>query len=355
MAIKGILEIAFVPIKALFVGSWSFIKSTVITAVETIGGVLGGLAQALSGIIDFVAGVFTGDWGRAWQGVKDIFGGIFNGIKAIAKGAINGVIGIINAGISGINSIKAPDWVPGIGGKGPNIPKIPRLAKGTRNFGGGLAMVGELGPELVRLPRGAQVIPNKKTEQMINTTLTPLAGTVQYVGTVAEPILPTFEGKANFASKLKEPNVNPLQGIATYIGEIIEPIAKPLDSIATYAGIATEPAVKPLEGIAAYAGKIIEPTIKPLQGLVTYIGRLEEPDIRQGHTPDITPDRVPINRAQAMTDTFAPEINITIEGGSGSVKESIPDIKREVEKALYPALESYFQQLRSKRPSMTLA
>jgi hypothetical protein len=37
---------------------------------------------------------------------------------------------------------------------------IPKFASGTRDFRGGLALVGERGPELVNLPRGSDVIPN---------------------------------------------------------------------------------------------------------------------------------------------------------------------------------------------------
>lgn len=166
--IKGMILLPLMGLKVMFTTVWEAIKNTVITVVETIGGVLGGLFRTLSGIIDFVAGVFTGDWARAWQGVQDIFGGTFDGLKAIAKGAINTVIGIINASISGINAIKPPDWIPGIGGKSVNIPLIPRLAKGTHNFGGGLAMVGEMGPELVHLPRGSRVTPHNESTRMLN-------------------------------------------------------------------------------------------------------------------------------------------------------------------------------------------
>jgi hypothetical protein len=38
--------------------------------------------------------------------------------------------------------------------------RIPGFAAGVRNFSGGLAMVGERGPELVGLPRGSSVTPN---------------------------------------------------------------------------------------------------------------------------------------------------------------------------------------------------
>ena len=39
---------------------------------------------------------------------------------------------------------------------------IPAFATGVNNFSGGTALVGELGPELVNLPRGSDVIPNNK-------------------------------------------------------------------------------------------------------------------------------------------------------------------------------------------------
>ena len=43
---------------------------------------------------------------------------------------------------------------------------IPAFATGVNNFSGGTALVGELGPELVNLPRGSDVIPNNKLGDM---------------------------------------------------------------------------------------------------------------------------------------------------------------------------------------------
>src|SRR5690606_41788047 len=85
-----------------------------------------------------------------WQGIVDIFSGVFNGIVAIAKAPINAIITGINAFIRGLNKIKIPDWVPGVGGKGINIPTIPHLATGGTIFGSGIAIVGEAGPELLQ-------------------------------------------------------------------------------------------------------------------------------------------------------------------------------------------------------------
>lgn len=39
--------------------------------------------KALGGLVDFIVGGFTGDWTRAWQGIKDFFGGIIDGVFAL--------------------------------------------------------------------------------------------------------------------------------------------------------------------------------------------------------------------------------------------------------------------------------
>lgn len=114
-----------------------------------VSNIFNAVRRVFRGIIDFIAGVFTGDWSRAWSGVVNIFGGIFDGIKSLAKAPLNGVIGLVNAAIGGLNKISLPDWVPGIGGKGINIPKIPRLARGGVLDQPTLNIAGEAGKEAV--------------------------------------------------------------------------------------------------------------------------------------------------------------------------------------------------------------
>lgn len=97
---------------------------------ELVSDVIGNILRVLGGLIDFIVGVFTGDWERAWQGVQDIFGGLFDGLVTLIKAPLNLIIEIINAVIRGLNQIQLPDWVPGIGGKGLNLPEIPKLAVG---------------------------------------------------------------------------------------------------------------------------------------------------------------------------------------------------------------------------------
>lgn len=173
---RDFINTSFKVIKDIVVGVFNVLKDTTKSTFDFITGFIGGamdgaakiigdyvnaIKRIFGGIVDFVTGVFTGDWSRAWQGVVDIFGGIFEGIAAVAKAPINAMITLINGFIGGLNNIKIPKWVPGIGGKGFHIGKIPYLAEGGTILNG-QAIVGEAGPELLTAKNG-------------KTTVTPLS------------------------------------------------------------------------------------------------------------------------------------------------------------------------------------
>lgn len=99
--------------------------------------VVEGAKEIFGGLIDFLTGVFTLDWEKAWEGIKEIFRGIWNTIVGVLEAAVNLIIKGINWLISKLNSlqIKIPDWLGG-GSFGFNIRpiaelQIPRLAKGA--------------------------------------------------------------------------------------------------------------------------------------------------------------------------------------------------------------------------------
>lgn len=124
------------------------LKMVLDNVFKAIGGVIDGVKKAFIGLMNFITGVFTGDWKKAWNGIKDFFGGIWDGIVALFKGAINIIIDAMNWLIRQLNkvNIDLPDWVKdltGVGNIGINISEIPRLAKGGLAYGPTLAMVGD--------------------------------------------------------------------------------------------------------------------------------------------------------------------------------------------------------------------
>ena len=155
------------------------IQNIISVALTTIQGVVSGALTAIKGIVDVFAGIFTGDWSRVWEGVKGIFSGVWESLKSIASGVLNGIIGLINGVISGLNKLKIPDWVPGIGGKGINIPLIPAFAKGTKNTPDTF-IAGEAGAELVTNAKNRTVFNAAETgaifRNLANTVNTIRAG-----------------------------------------------------------------------------------------------------------------------------------------------------------------------------------
>jgi hypothetical protein len=162
-------------------------------AIDNAFKLIGGVVRVAAGVIRGVAETITNIWnglvgtvkrvgdaiGNAWAIVANRVKGIWDGLSGAArtawnaitstiKGVINGVIRAINGFIGAINSIQIHIPKVGVGpvAVGPfdwwglNLGYISYLARGTRNFPGGFAVVGEQGPELVHLPGGTRVWPH---------------------------------------------------------------------------------------------------------------------------------------------------------------------------------------------------
>lgn len=98
-----------------------FIGNTVLSVFDTIIDVIGNIAESLGGIIDFLVGIFTGDWKKAWEGIKSIFSGVWNAIKDVFSGiweilknlvqnGINFIKNIIDVAWNGIKSLTSTVW-----------------------------------------------------------------------------------------------------------------------------------------------------------------------------------------------------------------------------------------------------
>jgi hypothetical protein len=160
--------------------TWGWIMSTVIqpqvnaivTAVQWMGSVItsvwSAIASAASATWDAISGVagsvwdkLTGGASSAASSVQGIFSGVASAIKDVFKDSLNWIIDRLNDLINAVNATAGR--LPGV----PKIADISKFATGTNFAPGGLAVVGEQGPELVNLPRGSQVIPNRQSSKML--------------------------------------------------------------------------------------------------------------------------------------------------------------------------------------------
>lgn len=173
--ISGLFQVA----KGIFTGDWGAIKDGVIEVVTSLkDGVLGIFTNLFDLITDLVP--------IAAGAALDLAQAIGRGLEAGVKVGVNAFIGIIEGGINvaldgiatGVSAMKRVlDAVPGPNPLGNTLQNaidnlhrgisIPRLARGTSAFPGGLAIVGEEGPELVAMPSGSRVYPAGETRQML--------------------------------------------------------------------------------------------------------------------------------------------------------------------------------------------
>ncbi|WP_343018118.1 tape measure protein [Catenibacterium mitsuokai] len=146
------------------------VKNVVKVFRDFMGPIINSLEVIFLGLTSFISGVFSGNWRRAWFGVRQIFEGIVSGLGSIFKAPLNFMIDGINKFLSSIGKVKIPDWVPGVGGKGFSIPKIPRLAKGGIVSASTIANIGEAGTEAViplqRNTQGLDMIAEKISERL---------------------------------------------------------------------------------------------------------------------------------------------------------------------------------------------
>lgn len=112
-AVKDIWEQTLVPFINWFIANIApyiaaaldKVGSVFLTVAGVIADVVGSIFDALGGLIDFIAGVFTGDWERAWEGIKTFFSGIWEAIKSIVSAVWNAIKSIVSAAIGVVSSV----------------------------------------------------------------------------------------------------------------------------------------------------------------------------------------------------------------------------------------------------------
>lgn len=132
--------------------AWEGIKIAFSALAQTLGDHIANILDAFGGIIDFITGVFTGDWNKAWNGIKTSFKSTFEAIKDIALAPLRTITNAIDKIKEKVGNIKMPKLFGG---------DADHNATGTSYFKGGLTYVNEGNRgELINLPSGSQIIPH---------------------------------------------------------------------------------------------------------------------------------------------------------------------------------------------------
>jgi tape measure domain-containing protein len=171
--VQGMFQMISGLISGLITGDFSAMQAGAQSVVDGVVRIFGGLGAIIGGLLEGAFGwavdLFNGFKDSGIQAVADLVNGIndwVGGIRSSIEGAVDGLADIItrpfNDAKNAIGSIGN-----GVGDFFNNF-SIPGFASGVHNFTGGLAMVGESGPELVRLPRGSDVFSNRDTGKMLN-------------------------------------------------------------------------------------------------------------------------------------------------------------------------------------------
>lgn len=107
--LKDAVVTTFTTIVAVGGALWRTFGDTIVDhlkdTVNMVVGVLQGIITAFKGIVDIISGVLTGDWGKAWTGVKEVFSGVWQAIGAVVTGAWENIKTIVSLGVTAIGTI----------------------------------------------------------------------------------------------------------------------------------------------------------------------------------------------------------------------------------------------------------
>lgn len=83
----------------MFFGWWEGISET-----------LGHVFDALGGLMDFITGIFTGDWEKAWEGIKTFFSQIWEAMKSLTNTLMTAISNIISTVLGVIKGVWESIW-----------------------------------------------------------------------------------------------------------------------------------------------------------------------------------------------------------------------------------------------------
>lgn len=180
--IRGIIEFWIAIINGDFSGAWDAIVGIFSSAWDLIETVIGGaldtvkalftdslsaVTDSVSTAIETIVGFFVELPGRLASAAGDVFGFLWDSFRNVVNRVIEAWN---NFGIPSFHvHVTMPSAIPNIDFDTPAIPfpDIPLLAAGGTALRAGLAIVGDDGPELLNMPRGATIAPLDATAALL--------------------------------------------------------------------------------------------------------------------------------------------------------------------------------------------
>ena len=144
-----------------FIGSkMGWIQEIIGTVMPVVADILTSAWSVISPIIDIAISVFKVLFNvvqTVFNGIASVISSVWDKIKPVVEGIGNGLSWIADK-VGGLF---------GFGGGGGG--ETGSNAEGTNNWRGGPTWVGEQGPELIDLPRGTRLLPNKESVQLASS------------------------------------------------------------------------------------------------------------------------------------------------------------------------------------------
>lgn len=174
-----------------------------------------GIMGYYGGLMNFVKGVFTGDWKAAWRGIVQAFSSIFNGVRSTASSVLGAVLKFISPITSKIQGLM--NRLGSLKSKASSvINNIPKNASGTNNFQGGLTYVHEKGGEIIDLPRHTRIIPHDVSVEATAKALQSSSGKTINIAKLADTLVVREEADIDKIAEAIAEKLEMLEGDMVY-------------------------------------------------------------------------------------------------------------------------------------------
>lgn len=114
LAIFGVIQGIITTFVRVAIEMWERFGGRIVDAIMIAFNLVKTLVESalkiIQGIIQVVTAIISGDWGKAWEGIKNILAGVWDGMKGIVTAAIEGVKNIISTALGVIKLAWDAAW-----------------------------------------------------------------------------------------------------------------------------------------------------------------------------------------------------------------------------------------------------